>query len=143
MYSVSLSILDGQKVLDKVSDKAGFRYFYVDKETGFYLNGKSHPLRGVNRHQFYKGMGNAVTEAQHEEDIGIIKELGANTVRLCHYPHTDYFYDLCDENGIVLWTEIPLVNALGESADFQKNTKRRSLPELTNRLSETYIFNLC
>lgn len=125
MYSVSLSILDGQKVLDKVSDKAGFRYFYVDKETGFYLNGKSHPLRGVNRHQFYKGMGNAVTEVQHEEDIGIIKELGANAVRLCHYPHTDYFYDLCDENGIVLWTEIPLVNALGESADFQKNTKRQ------------------
>lgn len=128
-YTVNVSISDGDAVLDRVSDKVGFRYFYVDKDTGFYLNGKSHPLRGVNRHQFYKGMGNALTEAQHEEDIEIIKELGVNAVRLCHYPHTDYFYDLCDENGIVLWTEIPLVNALGESADFEKNT-RRQLVEL-------------
>ncbi len=128
-YTVNVSISDGDAVLDSVSDKVGFRYFYVDKDTGFYLNGKSHPLRGVNRHQFYKGMGNALTEAQHEEDIEIIKELGVNAVRLCHYPHTDYFYDLCDENGIVLWTEIPLVNALGESADFEKNT-RRQLVEL-------------
>lgn len=125
MYTVQVSISDGDKVLDEVSDRVGFRYFYVDKEKGFFLNGRPHPLRGVNRHQFYKGMGNALTEAQHDEDIAIIKELGANAVRLCHYPHTDYFYDLCDENGIVLWTEIPLVNALGESAEFAENTKRQ------------------
>lgn len=125
MYTVKVSISDGDKVIDEVSDRVGFRYFYVDKEKGFFLNGRPHPLRGVNRHQFYKGMGNALTEAEHEEDIAIIKELGANAVRLCHYPHTDYFYDLCDENGIVLWTEIPLVNALGESAEFAENTKRQ------------------
>ena len=125
MYTVKINISDGDKTLDEVSDRFGFRYFYVDKEKGFFLNGRPHPLRGVNRHQFYKGMGNALTETQHEEDIAIIKELGANAVRLCHYPHTDYFYDLCDENGIVLWTEIPLVNALGESAEFVENTKRQ------------------
>lgn len=125
MYTVKVGINDGDKVIDEVSDRVGFRYFYVDKENGFFLNGRPHPLRGVNRHQFYKGMGNALTEAEHEEDIAIIKELGANAVRLCHYPHTDYFYDLCDENGIVLWTEIPLVNALGESAEFAENTKRQ------------------
>ena len=125
MYTVKVSVSDGDKVLDEVSDRVGFRYFYVDREKGFFLNGRYHPLRGVNRHQFRKGMGNALTEAEHEEDIAIIKELGANAVRLCHYPHTDYFYDLCDENGIVLWTEIPLVNALGESAEFAKNTKRQ------------------
>lgn len=125
MYTVKINISDGDKVLDEVSDRVGFRYFFVDREKGFFLNGKSHPLRGVNRHQFYKGMGNALTEAEHEEDVNIIKELGANAVRLCHYPHTDYFYDLCDENGIVLWTEIPLVNALGESEEFAENTKRQ------------------
>ena len=125
MYTVKVSVSDGDKVLDEVSDRVGFRYFYVDREKGFFLNGRYHPLRGVNRHQFRKGMGNALTEAEHDEDIAIIKELGANAVRLCHYPHTDYFYDLCDENGIVLWTEIPLVNALGESAEFAENTKRQ------------------
>lgn len=125
MYTVKVSISEGDKVLDEVSDRVGFRYFYVDREKGFFLNGKSHPLRGVNRHQFRKGMGNALTEAEHEEDVAIIKELGANAVRLCHYPHTDCFYDLCDENGIVLWTEIPLVNALGESNEFAENTKRQ------------------
>lgn len=140
MYTVNVSIFDGDTMLDRVSDRVGFRYFYVDKEKGFYLNGKSHPLRGVNRHQFYKGMGNALTEAQHEEDIGIIKELGVNAVRLCHYPHTDYFYDLCDENGIVLWTEIPLVNALGESEDFEKNTKRQLVELMRQQHNRPSIF---
>ena len=87
MYTVKINISDGDKMLDEVSDRVGFRYFYVDREKGFFLNGKSHPLRGVNRHQFYKGMGNALTEAEHEADVAIIKELGANAVRLCHYPH--------------------------------------------------------
>lgn len=134
MYTVNISLMDGDIVLDKVSDRVGFRYFYVDKEKGFYLNGKSHPLRGVNRHQFRRGMGNALTEAQHDEDMDIIKELGASTVRLSHYPHTDYFYDLCDANGIVLWTEIPLVNALGESEEFEKNTKT----QLTELIRQQY-----
>lgn len=123
MYTVNVEIRDGEAVLDKVSDKIGFRYFYVDKDTGFYLNGKSHPLRGVNRHQFWAGKGSAISEAEHEQDIKIIKDLGVNAIRLCHYPHTEYFYDLCDKNGIVLWTEIPFVNALGTSENFADATK--------------------
>lgn len=123
MYTVNVEIKDGETVLDKVSDKVGFRYFYVDKDTGFYLNGKSHPLRGVNRHQFRAGKGSAMTEAEHNTDIEIMKDLGVNTIRLCHYPHTEYFYDLCDKNGIVLWTEIPFVNALGTSNNFADVTK--------------------
>lgn len=122
-YTVTLTILEDGKVVDTLSDKVGFRYFYVDKETGFYLNGESHPLRGVNRHQFMLEQGSAVKESVHDEDIRLIMELGANAVRLSHYPQTDYFYDLCDQYGIVVWTEIPLVNNIGKAENFMDVTK--------------------
>ena len=133
-YTVTLTIRDGDEIIDTVSDKVGFRYFYVDKDTGFYLNGESYPLRGVNRHQYKEGMGSAITELEHEEDIRLIMELGANTIRLCHYPHTDYFYELCDENGIILWTEIPLLNAVGIAEDFAETTKA----QLTELIRQQY-----
>ena len=133
-YTVTLTIWDGEEIIDSVSDKVGFRYFYVDKDTGFYLNGQSYPLRGVNRHQYKEGLGCAITELDHEEDIRLIMELGANTIRLSHYPHTDYFYDLCDENGIVLWTEIPFVNVVGNVEGFADVTKA----QLTELIRQQY-----
>lgn len=133
-YTVSLEIKDGQKVLDKVTDKLGFRYFYVDKNNGFYLNGKPHALRGVNRHQFWKGMGSAITEEEHRKDMEIMMDLGVNAIRLSHYPQTDYFYDLCDENGIIVWTEIPLVNELGTGSGFFDVAKQ----QLTELIRQQY-----
>ena len=139
-YTVTLTLSDGEKTIDAVSDKAGFRHFYVDKETGFYLNGESYPLRGVNRHQFKEGMGSAITEKEHEEDIEIIMELGANTVRLCHYPQTDYFYELCDQNGIILWTEIPLVNKVGVADGFAETTKKQLVELIRQQYNRPSIF---
>lgn len=139
-YKVTLEIKEGETVLDKVQDKLGFRYFWIDSQNngesgeGFYLNGKKFPLRGVNRHSCLKSVGSAMTEAQHNEDMAIMKELGVNTIRLCHYPHTDYFYDLCDENGIVVWTEIPVVNEVRASDEFIKTTKQ----QLTELISQQY-----
>lgn len=93
-------------VLDEISIAFGYRGFRVDAETGFYLNGKSYPLRGVSRHQDRQDKGWALEKSDHEEDISIIREIGSNTIRLAHYQHDQYFYDLCDRNGLVLWAEI-------------------------------------
>ena len=95
---------------DKVTCKFGIRSFYVDAHKGFFLNGKPYPLRGVCRHQDHKGIGNAITKAHHDTDMALIREMGANTVRLAHYQHDSYFYDLCDKYGIVVWAEIPYIS---------------------------------
>ncbi|MDD6049781.1 MAG: glycoside hydrolase family 2 TIM barrel-domain containing protein [Clostridiales bacterium] len=88
----------------------GVRSFRVDPKEGFILNDKPYPLHGVSRHQDRKGLGNAITRAHHEEDIRLIAEMGCNTVRLAHYQHDQYFYDLCDRYGMVVWAEIPYIS---------------------------------
>lgn len=101
--------VDGKDV-DEVKLNFGFRSFFVDPKKGFFLNGKPYPLRGVCRHQDRKALGNAIGRAEHEQDAALIKEIGANTVRLAHYQHDDYFYDLCDRYGFVVWAEIPYIS---------------------------------
>ncbi|MEY8495700.1 glycoside hydrolase family 2 TIM barrel-domain containing protein [Lachnospiraceae bacterium 29-91] len=94
---------------DAVGARFGCRSFRIDPQEGFFLNGRSYPLRGVSRHQDRKGAGNALTPAMHQEDMDIVREIGANTLRLAHYQHAQEFYDLCDENGIIVWAEIPYI----------------------------------
>ena len=110
LYKCTAKLIVKDKEVDEVSDYFGFRSFSVDPKKGFFLNGRSFPLHGVCRHQDRKLMGNAITKAEHEEDIALIKEIGANTVRLAHYQHDDYFYDLCDKEGFVVWAEIPYIS---------------------------------
>lgn len=97
--------------VDEVSTRFGCRTFRIDPEKGFFLNGESYPLRGVSRHQDRWGIGNALLPEHHEEDIELICELGATTIRLAHYQHDQYFYDLCDEKGLVIWAEIPYISS--------------------------------
>lgn len=108
--AVAELVRDGQ-VLDEVSTRFGCRTFKIDAKRGFILNGEEYALRGVSRHQDRLGIGNALLPEHHEQDINLILELGANTVRLAHYQHDDYFYDLCDEVGLVVWAEIPYISA--------------------------------
>ncbi len=110
LYTLEAVLLSPEgKTLDTFSARFGLRTFSIDPERGFFLNGKSYPLRGVSRHQDRENMGYAITRREHEEDIALIRELGANSVRLAHYQHDDYFYSLCDEAGLIVWAEVPYI----------------------------------
>ncbi len=110
LYTAEVKLMEGDKELDKVTTRFGCRSFEIHPEKGFLLNGKKYPLRGVSRHQDRWGVGNALSKAHHREDMDLICEVGANTIRLAHYQHDQYFYDLCDEKGMVVWAEIPYIS---------------------------------
>ena len=110
LYSASAELIGNTQVLDNVAASFGCRYFEIDPEKGFILNGEEYPLRGVSRHQDRLGIGNALLPEHHEEDMRLICEVGATTIRLAHYQHDQYFYDLCDKYGQVVWAEIPYIS---------------------------------
>ena len=127
LYTAKASLLFHGQVLDEISQRFGVRSFAVYPDKGFYLNGKPYPLHGVSRHQDFKGIGNAIPKEQHKRDMELIKEIGANTVRLAHYQHDQYFYDLCDEEGMVVWAEIPYISEHIPSARANTITQMREL----------------
>ena len=110
LYTATAELLSGDAVIDNVSARFGCRYYEIDPEKGFILNGVPYPLRGVSRHQDRWGIGNALLPEHHKEDMELICEVGATTIRLAHYQHDQYFYDLCDEYGQVIWAEIPYIS---------------------------------
>ena len=110
LYTAELELVVDGKAIDNISSRFGCRTFEIDPENGFILNGEEYPLRGVSRHQDRWGFGNALLPEHHKEDIELICEVGATTIRLAHYQHDQYFYDLCDEKGLVIWAEIPYIS---------------------------------
>ncbi|WP_144009024.1 glycoside hydrolase family 2 protein [Pedobacter africanus] len=113
LYTVEVSLLKNDQLIDQVSQPLGLRFFQVDPDKGFFLNGKYLDLYGAGRHEDLAGKGSALSDADHENDMELIKELGATAMRLTHYPQNKHFYDMCDRNGIILWSEIPFVGPGG------------------------------
>ena len=133
-YTCEASVVSGEEVLDTVTVTYGYRSFHVDPNTGFWLNGKNVPLRGVARHQDRLDKGWAISKADHEEDVALIKEVGANTIRLAHYQHDQYFYDLCDKTGFVLWAEIPFISQFIPTEEAYNNT----ISQMTELVAQNY-----
>ena len=132
LYTATAELFVNGEITDSVSTRFGCRTFSVDPEKGFILNGEEYPLRGVSRHQDYPEKGNALTLEDHKRDIDMILEVGATTIRLAHYQHAQEFYDLCDENGLVIWAEIPYISR--HMHDGYDNT----ISQMTELVSQNY-----
>ncbi len=127
LYEVVASCYAEGELSDQVTAKIGFRYFKVDPRKGFFLNGEDYSLRGVSRHQDYLDLGNALTEEEMKTDIELMKDVGANTVRLAHYQHHQRFYEMCDEAGFVVWAEIPYISRHMEGANDNAMSQMKEL----------------
>lgn len=132
LYSCKACLVVNGTVEDETTTRFGVRSFKVDPKKGFFLNGKSYPLHGVSRHQDRKGLGNAITREMHDEDMALIKEIGANTIRLAHYQHDQYFYDLCDEAGMVVWAEIPYIS------EHMPNGRENTISQMKELIIQNY-----
>ena len=125
LYSATVHLSRAGELLDEVTQPLGLRTVAIDKENGFLLNGEPYALHGVNRHQERAGKGWALAHADHDEDHALIREMGANTIRLAHYQQAEYFHDLSDRFGIITWEEIPLVDAVSASPGFLANARQQ------------------
>ena len=132
LYTCAVRLVLNGEVQDEVRQRFGVRSFSVDAKQGFFLNGRPYPLHGVSRHQDRKGLGNAITREMHDEDMQLIKELGANTIRLAHYQHDQYFYDLCDEAGMVVWAEIPYIS------EHMPNGRENTISQMKELIVQNY-----
>lgn len=117
---------------DVIAARFGCRSFSFDPEKGFLLNGHSYPLRGVSRHQDFLGVGNAITLQEQTLDMELIREIGANTIRLAHYQHAQEFYDLCDEYGMIVWAEIPYIT------EHMPNGRQNTLDQMRELITQCY-----
>lgn len=141
LYRVKVQIKDSQgRLLDQVEEPFGLRFYWVDKDSGLILNGRSYPLYGVSRHQEWEGLGSALSDAHHEADVEAILELGATGVRLAHYPQAEKMYALCDEKGLVVWAEIPNTPAYRATPQYLENCKRQLTELIKQNINHPSIF---
>lgn len=127
-------------VSDAVEQALGLRFYRVDPNKGFFLNGRPYRIRGICRHQDVWNKGWALTEADHERDVGLILEIGANAVRCCHYQQSDYFYSLCDKSGLLVWAELPQVNEISPGPEFAETSRNQLLDLIRQNFNHPAIF---
>jgi beta-galactosidase len=140
LYKAIIELRNTNDVVDSVTQPLGLRFYSVDPDKGFYLNGQPYHLHGVNKHQDREGKGWAVTEADLDEDVALIKELGCTVVRCAHYQHSDYFYSLCDQAGILVWAEIPQVNEIHGTPEFEETSRNQLVDLIRQNVNHPSIF---
>lgn len=132
LYTLEAVLTDGDAEIDNRTVRFGCRFFEIDPEKGFILNGEEYALRGVSRHQDRPEIGNALLPEHHKEDLDLIYETGSTTIRLAHYQHNQYFYDLCDEMGFVLWAEIPYIS------QHMPNGRENTISQMKELITQNY-----
>ncbi|SKA82523.1 beta-galactosidase [Clostridium sp. USBA 49] len=140
MYKAKVYMTSFNDTIDELLIPFGVRFFRVDPEKGFYLNGEHIRLKGVSRHQDRKDMGWAITEKEQIEDMELIKEIGANSIRLAHYQHNQYFYDLCNKEGMVVWAEIPFISVMSKNDIEGINAKQQMIELIRQNYNNPSIF---
>ena len=140
LYRAVVELRSPEGVVDAVEQPLGLRFYSIDPEKGFFLNGRPYPLHGVNRHQETAGKGWAISEADMERDVALLKELGATVVRCAHYQHSDYFYSLCDRAGILVWAELPQVNNVHDTPEFENTSRNQLLDLIRQNINHPAIF---
>ena len=140
LYQAVVELHSADGVVDSVAQPLGLRFYSVDPDKGFFLNGQPYHLHGVNRHQDRFNQGWAITGADMDEDLQLIKEMGCTVVRCAHYQHSDYFYSLCDRAGILVWAELPQVNEINASAQFAETSRNQLLDLIRQNINHPSIF---
>ena len=135
-----VELRSADRVVDSVEQPLGLRFYSIDPNLGFILNGRPYHLHGVDRHQDYMNKGWAISEVDMEKDISLLKELGATVVRCAHYQHSDYFYTLCDQAGILVWAEIPQVNLIRNTPEFEATSRNQLLDLIRQNVNHPAIF---
>ena len=140
LYRAIVELRSSNTVLDSVLQSIGLRFYRVDPDKGFFLNGKAYPLHGVCMHQDWYNKGWALSHGDMDENLRLIKEIGATVVRCAHYQHSDYFYSLCDQAGILVWAEIPQVNEINASTRFAETSRGQLLDLIRQNINHPSIF---
>jgi beta-galactosidase len=140
LYRAIVELRSTDTLVDSVEQPLGLRFYSIDPDKGFFLNGEPYHLHGVNRHQDRPDKGWALTEADQDEDIRLIQEIGATVVRCAHYQHSDYFYSLCDKAGILVWAEIPQVDKIGGDEMFAETSRSQLLDLIRQNINHPAIF---
>jgi beta-galactosidase len=140
LYKAVVELRTGNEVMDSVEQNIGLRYYRIDPDKGFFLNGQPYDLHGVDKHQDWFNKGWAVSDADLDTDISLIQEIGATCVRCAHYQHSDYFYSLCDQAGILVWAEIPQVNEIRDTPQFEEASRNQLEDLIRQNINHPSIF---
>ena len=145
LYTATVSLVRGTETVDSVAQPLGLRTVEISEDKGFLLNGLPCPIHGVNRHQDWGDQGWAATPANYDEDVQIMLHMGVTAIRLAHYPQSDYLHHLGDHDGILLWDEVPLVNAVNNSPEFSANAEQQLREMILQRYNHPSVafWGLC